>query len=428
MVIAAKALIGVCCLLLGVILSNSTHLLRIEEVPFRRAVLFIWFVTRVGLFLAVFWALHVEPASDLPAYYYPQAELANRGLLVYRDFPSSYAPLFPYALGAALRLIWHSPKMIIVLAIAAEGLSLPFWMGACARVLPGEHARRAALLYVASAAPLVNVALEGQNQVWVSLCLAVAVWLYGRGREVGAAVALSLSVVLVKFLALLSVPAFFFRNSRRTAIASTFAVTPLLVYGFLLVKGADILSPLRGESGDQTAGNLPFLATGLLMAFGINVPLRVLDGITLALLAGLSVWLSQREPQPRAWGTMCGVVLLLATVLLFSKKAYPSYLVMAFYPFCAIAASDSWRWWNGVIFGCFGVVAMLEPTLWFRWHGSRQLFTILQRTEDRSLSTLAMFLIVELALMGFYLSFWRRAWQRLINCSTIPHQAAHQYA
>src|SRR5579872_2916874 len=65
------------------------------------------------VFLTAFVVLHEAPRTDLPAYYVPEAHAAMRGLLPYRDFSSSYAPLNPY-LDAVLLKMHDSPFSILI--------------------------------------------------------------------------------------------------------------------------------------------------------------------------------------------------------------------------------------------------------------------------------------------------------------------------
>ncbi len=129
-IIAGKLLIGVACIILGVLLATHPRLLTLSEGRFRLAVFAFWTLTRAGLFAAAFLILRFEPQSDVVGAYMPQARAAMNGAVIYRDFVSSYAPLFPYALAAALKYVWASPKMIVLLALVADFASLPFWMGA----------------------------------------------------------------------------------------------------------------------------------------------------------------------------------------------------------------------------------------------------------------------------------------------------------
>lgn len=77
------------------------------------------------IFFLVFVVLHQKPWTDLPAFYVPQAHSVLRGLVPYRDFESSYAPLNAY-LDAVLLRLHDSPLTILLFQIVCDILSLPF--------------------------------------------------------------------------------------------------------------------------------------------------------------------------------------------------------------------------------------------------------------------------------------------------------------
>ncbi len=130
--------------------------------------------------------------------------------------------------------------------------------------------------------------------MWVSLFVGVALWFYTRGSVVGTGIALSIPVVLVKFLALVTVPPFFPKNSRSARFVASFAVLPALVYGFLILHHIDILVPVRNESEARTSGNVPFLLTAWLEHLHREVPTHVFDGVALLALAALALWIVSR--------------------------------------------------------------------------------------------------------------------------------------
>lgn len=383
MVIEGKVAIGILCVLLGVALTSYSRLMRASDSNFRITVFGIWLVTRVGLFIAIYGIMRMDAQSDVLGYI-RQGHAAMRGLWVYRDFGSSYAPIFPYVVAGALKWIWASSKVMVLLAILAEGVSLVLWMSATARLLPAMDARRAALLYVASATPLVNVVMEGQNQVWVAAFLAAAVWLYARGREQTTAVVLSIPIFLVKFLSLLMVPAFLFWSKKRVAFAAIFAVLPLLVYGFFLAKGV------------------------------------VFDAITALALGAMCLWFLRQTPRVPATATLWAMVITMMTLLLLSKKAYTSYLILIFYPICALAAARATDWLRSAAFGVFGAIAMIERTLWFRWLGARQLPDLGLTPAGSKPSLTVIFLCLDMVLLAFYGWFWHQARTQLESLSVAP--------
>ena len=71
--------------------------------------------------------------TDVPDFYYPEATKVLLGLLPYRDFTSSYAPLFDYA-GAAMIWAWNDTRVYVLAAMAFDLVSVPSgwpWAGGC---------------------------------------------------------------------------------------------------------------------------------------------------------------------------------------------------------------------------------------------------------------------------------------------------------
>ncbi len=410
-IIAGKLLLGFGCTIAGVILATNRRLLALPQRWFRVWVLAVWIVTRVGLFFAVFLALRMEPTSDVTEYVL-EGRLAMRGLWVYRDFITCYAPLFPYALAVALKYIWASSKMVVVLAMLAELASLPFWMEAFRKLLSPMAARQATMLYLASASPLVNVALNGQNQVWVSLFVGIALWLYTRDWAAAAGFVLSVPFILVKFLPLLTVPAFVSRRSAPFRLMASFAVAPTIVYGFLILHHIDVLVPVWYFRVDRTGGNVPFLLSAALLPLRWEVPVQVIDGVALLILAALALWIVRQQPAVPALAALWALNLLILTLLLANRKSYPSYLVMSFFPLCAIVAHEGITRLRVVLFGVFGFVAMIEPTLWWRWLNGQN-FLALGPSVGAGLVPwkVTLFFFTDLVLLGFYIVYWRSSWR-----------------
>ena len=93
------------------------------------------------LFAALYLVGHQEVPSDIPAYYMPAAHAVLAGKLPFRDFTSSYAPLFPY-LGGALVWIWDSGKMFALFSILVNAAALLVVAFGCRSAVPGQAGRR----------------------------------------------------------------------------------------------------------------------------------------------------------------------------------------------------------------------------------------------------------------------------------------------
>lgn len=364
--------------------------------------------SRLGLFIALFVILKIEPQSDVVAYYYPQAKHALLGQLPYRDFDSSYAPLFPYIVAAAVKL-WDSPKSIVLLAITLEIASLPLWLSVARAATSERIARVGAALYVTNPLPLVSVALNGQNQIACALLLALSLFLVLRRSPALSGLALGASVACVKFLPLLLAPPAFLsagRHKARWSVAG--AAIVVAVYGLFALAGADVFKPARTESALISSGNLPFLLT----AAGATSSRGIIGwGALIALvgvLGAIAIWALIRRMGDEPWRLMPLLTLLLLTFMLFSKKSYTAYLCLAFFPVCVTVAQQVRRRAGLFLFGGLSALAMLEPSLWHRWLAPRDLGVLWSSDPGVTKSRAVAFLCCEVALLsGYVIGFWK---------------------
>lgn len=354
--------------------------------------------------MAYFVFLRLPAQSDLISVYYPQFKTALAGGWIYRDFASSYAPAFPY-LGAFVIKLWDAPQAFILVTIVLEAASLWGWLRVAASGSDRPLFRRAAVYYVTASLALFNVALDGQNQVWVSVFLAAAVIFLSRQKWFLSGLAVGASIICVKFLPLMFAPAFICTAKKKAHWTLGLLLLPILVYGYLSWNGIDWLLPFRAEAADHTSGNLLFVWRGLL---GIRSPvedlLTVTMFITMFLLA--TRFLHAALAQELLVISLLSVILL--TLLLFSKKAYTNYLLVAFFPICLTAAAGKRDAINAWLFGCFNGAALMEPSLWFRWMQKGEMSAILGSWSVNP-SHLVIFLICEFILIGAYLIYLAKA-------------------
>jgi uncharacterized protein YhhL (DUF1145 family) len=413
-IIAGKVLLSFACAVFGVLLATHPRLLALSERRFRLAVYALWALTRVGIYVAAFLILRLEPQSDIVGAYMPQAQQAMQGLWVYRDFDSTYAPLFPYALAVVVEYVWYSSKMIVLLAVLAELVSLPFWMAALERLIPPRAVRQACLLYLASALPMFNVAFQGQNQVWASPFAAIALWLYSRESAASSGLALSVPLVVSKFLSLAIVPAFVPRKGRVSRFIAGFVVLQVIVFGFFVFHHVDVLVPIWDQRTMRTPGNLPYLLCVAVPALTRELPTNVIDALGLLIVAALALWLVARRTAGPSSAAVWALNLLMLSVMLASRKAPPAFLVSCFFPVCAVVAREALTRLRALLFGVFGLVATIEPSMWFRWVKGYQIPGLgLAFGPGVSMWRGALFILIDVVLVGFYACYWYTSWRAL---------------
>ncbi len=212
--LVGRGALGVVAGIASVAIASHPFPRRLSNARFDRLVTTTFAVSRLGIFGLIFLLLRISPRGDIPAFYWPEASSVLRGLLPYRDYGSSYAPLHPYLDGLAI-LIWHSPLAIILLAIFAGIAMLLLWLRFGREFLSEAEVRTAALLYLSSAISLQFVTVDGQNNVIVAAFVALSLLLASRQRELVSGAAIGIAVAAVKFTPLLYGPAFFLSLPRR---------------------------------------------------------------------------------------------------------------------------------------------------------------------------------------------------------------------
>ena len=357
----ARVVLGSVAAVCSLVLASARPLQALPQRRFDRALVAAFTASRLGLFLIVFLVFRIAPRGDVPAYYFDQAKQVLLHRLPYRDFPSSYAPLHPY-LDAALISLWRTPLAIMLFSVLAELALLPLWLNAGRKFLPEAEIRVASLLYLASPISLQFVAVDGQDNVVIAVLVALATVLLLRSRLAVAGATFGASIAGIKFLPLLYAPAFLLVVPRRWRfLAGAMAVCAAVYAGFWLA-GAPVLGPLVAEGDLRSAGDLPYVIEAVL---GVALAPRLMDGLLLAVLAGISAligWAGRRASLAvRVRAFTFGMAALTLALLLLSKKSWPPYLMLALFPICLSAGRSSWR---VLAFAVFGVIAVGEHSYW----------------------------------------------------------------
>ena len=350
----------------SVSLTLWPRLQALSKTQFDRIIFAAFAISRLGLFATIFIVLRIAPRGDVLGYYFPQAEQVLQHHLPYRDFVSSYAPLHPY-LDAAAIFLWHSPVAIMLVSVLAELLLLPLWTRAGQDFLPERQLRVAALLYLASPISLQFVTLDGQDNVVIAVLIALAILLILRSCIVAAGAAFGASVVAIKFLPLLYAPALFVSLPRRWRMVAGAAVVCGVVYGGFLAAGAPVLAPLAAEGDLWSAGDLPYLLEAI---FGVSVPPRLSDTFVLLILLGIFALIARAALRAdiaiRMRALTYGMAALTLAFLVFSKKSWPPYLMLALFPICLLVAGGGVvrERWKAAGFAVFSVVSVTEHSYW----------------------------------------------------------------
>lgn len=364
--LVARTALGAVFAAAGIALASSKRPHELSKESFTRVFTWAFVAVRLGLYVLIFFVLHLAARGDVPSFYVTQGDLALKHLVVYRDFPSSYAPLHPY-LDALILRVWHSPLAIILMAICVEILSAPLWLALGRRFASERVVRIAAILFLTSPISIQFVTVDGQNNVLIAALIALSLWMMLKGKEFLSGAVLAASIALVKFLPLLYAPAYLFCSPRKWRLVLGGTAVLAAIYGTFVLLHAPILMPFTQEGGLKGAANLGYVLEAVT---GITFPNIVLDG---TLLTVILIVLGLIANSVRGLGTvsrvrvlMYGVAALTLVLLVLSKKSWPPYLVLALFPMClSVAESGSKRLGlRLLIFALLQVVFVSEHSVW----------------------------------------------------------------
>jgi hypothetical protein len=307
--------------------------------------------------------------SDLMLYYTPEARQVLDGLAPYRDFPTSYGPLYTY-LNAAALFVWNHPAAIALVVVLFEIAAVRLFVRLASRHGDGDAAiARTLFIYLLNPAAFYWSGMLGYNSPVVLVFWVLSLGSLLASRHVTSAAALAASVVVGKFLGVLMGPVWLLASRRRIAVVA--AVAAAGIAGLFVARqlGIDLTLPLQREGNRSTAGNLWFLASALpgvdtggsLWRFG---PAAAFGAAAAALMATtLRRWPVGPAPTlAQACGAMAAIGWLF---MLLSKKSFPHYtpmfLLFAVYAMSAWAPRD--RHWP-LLLAVLGAIGIVEPGLW----------------------------------------------------------------
>lgn len=330
--------VTLCCLLIiGVI---PVYVERTRKVIASQTGVAITLTSYIALRVASYIALYifspvVFTGSDLVQFYYPEAKSVAQGLLPYRDFPTSYGPLFPILCSLFVRA-WDSYGAVAAVTIGFEILSVGtfLWLFGSregTRQPDVAHLGLALYTYLFNPAAFYWSGIAGYNSGIVAFFWIAGLLLLSRGRGVSGTLVAGLSIMVGKLLGAIALPAFVLDRRVGWRGVATLSVALGAAFAAMYVVGMDALVPLKRESLRSTSGNLWFVASAFLPLQ--SVPLLWNWGPIVALGSGAALLALRASRVSRGQLTLPRLIGLVSALnllfLLLSKKTYPHYAPMS---------------------------------------------------------------------------------------------------
>ena len=349
----------------GYVLSSSRRIQGVAQKSFDRAINAAFVGSRAALYIFVFFVLHLAVRGDVPTFYVLPARAALAHKLPYIDYSTSYAPLHA-TLDGGLLLLWNSPLVILLFAMVMEWFLLPVWLRVARLFLAEETVRIGAVLYLCSAMSVVFVTIDGQDNVVLAVLLGVALLLLARSRAALSGAVLAAGAVVIKFLPLLFVPAFFLVSSRRWRWLAGFAAVLVVGYGYFVLRHVPILFPFYLEHGSRTASDLPYVVEAIVNYTPPSVVEDVLLGAVLLFILALLARIGMRRPwRATALAAITfGCVALNLALVLLSRKSWPDYAMLTLFPLGLLMGQGGHRRLRLALFAVFNVIAVTTHSIW----------------------------------------------------------------
>jgi hypothetical protein len=339
-----------------------------ETAFLRNAVVGITILKLVGCVIVYAFAPLDGLRSDAQIHYLPQALRVLAGDVPYRDFTTSYGPLFSFLLAPGL-LVWRSVGSIVFSMLLVEAAMLAIYALRCRRAGFSGH-WRVMFLYATTPISWYWVAAVGTNSPVIAGFAMLGLALAESRRDVASGITAALGLAFSKLTMILAWPAILLFQSRGMLARGVPIAVCLGGLAALSRMDIDVAERAATYAFRATSGNLWFLLA-MLGDFELNSPaLKQLSmlSLLLALTPVCLLFLLGRVRGERG-GFDSAAALLSCVHLIFmmlSYKTYPWYLAafLIFTLHTLLAAGElSVRPLLPLVF--LGAITHLEPQLWF---------------------------------------------------------------
>lgn len=364
-------------LALAASLLSVAVLFRVQGRPFetaflRNAVVGITVLKLLGCVFIYAFGPVSSLGSDAQVHYLPQALRVLSGEIPYRDFTTSYGPLFSLLIAPGL-LVWRSAGSIVLTMLLVEAAMLAIYTWRCQRAGFEGH-WRVSFLYVASPISWYWIGAVGTNGVVIACFAMLSLALAEARRDVASGITAALGLAFSKLTMVLAWPAIVL--FQRQGLLARGIPIALCLFGFAALSRieVDVAERAATYAFRATSGNVWFVLS-MLGGFELNSPaLKQASMLSLLLLLTpiCLIFLLGRIRDGRS-GFDSSAALLSCVHLIFmmlSYKTYPWYMA-AFLIFTihVLLAEGELPLRSLIPLMFLGSVTNLEPRLWMSVRG-----------------------------------------------------------
>ena len=294
----------------------------------RKNLIFSFFLFRLLPFIVVYIYLNQTPRGDIP-FFFPKAEMAIAGKMVYKDFLMYHAPIFPYIISLSL-VFWKSSKSLVLLFLVGEFTVLLLTINYLKPTINKKKLLYLSHLYFILPAPLIIVLLGGQEDIWLWGIFVLGLWLYNDKKNIFVlGLVLSFLITTLKFTAIIVfIPIFFMIGLKdKLKLFLSVAIPTLLILGYFYLEVGNNLFMFIKHTVDPYSPNLYSISNPIFASFHNNFNLTQLNWIYLSILSGILMFLGisfyklpLEKALPHVWIISFGLfnILLPASMLYYT--------------------------------------------------------------------------------------------------------------
>ncbi len=337
----------------------------IEKIGSQRPIIFyvlVLFVFRFIPFLSIYYVLNFETTSDVPIFY-ESAKAAISGGVVYKDFQTSYSPLFPYLIGLILPF-WNSSKAIVFILILLESV----FVWSSRKLTSFKNPFYITLFYYALPCSLVFSVIGGQEDVlmWGFLSIVLLIYLKNKKHFI-LGISLGFALLLTKFIFVLIVPAaFFYFKNRSEQLKVMLGLITVGLPTFVLLYCSSkwgFLYPLTEANVPRTPNiwSLFNTLTGGLTPYGP----KYVNWIGLGLIELLLIYVVMKFMSTVAFEKFISAsfVITYAWLMIVQQSSYANYAYAFLLPLVFILPFNSKEFY---VFVGFNILLVIQPAIWWR--------------------------------------------------------------